>query len=52
MGVADIAVLLASAAAIAGLGWFFFGPRKARTRRWAAGCSGWRSPCAAATARM
>src|SRR6266536_1863050 len=31
MGVADIAVLLASAVVLAGLGWFFFGPRRART---------------------
>src|SRR6266487_2374390 len=31
MGVADIAVLLASAVVLAGLGWFFFGPRRPRT---------------------
>jgi len=31
MSVADIIVLLASAAAVAGLGWFFFAPRKAHT---------------------
>jgi P-type Cu+ transporter len=30
MSVADIAVLLVSAATIAGLGWFFFAPRQAR----------------------
>jgi P-type Cu+ transporter len=30
MTVQDIVVLLAAAAALAGLGWFFFGPRKAR----------------------
>jgi hypothetical protein len=29
MGAADIAVLLASVAAVAGLGWFFSAPRKA-----------------------
>jgi Cu+-exporting ATPase len=31
MSTADIVVLLASAAAVAGLGWFFFAPRKAHT---------------------
>ena len=31
MNVADISVLLAAAAAIGGLGWFFFGPRRARS---------------------
>src|SRR6266702_941281 len=31
MSVADIGVLLAAAAAIGGLGWFFFGPRRARS---------------------
>ena len=31
MNVADIIVLVAAAAAIGGLGWFFFGPRKALT---------------------
>ena len=31
MSAADIVVLLASAAAVAGLGWFFFAPRKAHT---------------------
>jgi len=30
MGIADVAVVVAAAAALAGLGWFFFGPRKAR----------------------
>jgi hypothetical protein len=30
MNAADISVLLAAAAAIGGLGWFFFGPRRAR----------------------
>ena len=29
MNAADIAVVLAAVAALAGLGWFFFGPRKA-----------------------
>ena len=31
MNVADISALLAAAAAIGGLGWFFFGPRRARS---------------------
>ena len=31
MSAADIVVVIATAAAVAGLGWFFFGPRKART---------------------
>jgi P-type Cu+ transporter len=30
MSVADISVLLAAVVAIGGLGWFFFGPRRAR----------------------
>src|SRR5437016_12615302 len=30
MNAADIVVLIAAAAAIAGLGWFFFAPRRAR----------------------
>ena len=30
MGIADVVVVIAATAAIAGLGWFFFGPRKAR----------------------
>ena len=30
MTVANISVLLAAAAAIGGLAWFFFGPRRAR----------------------
>src|SRR5215470_12912080 len=30
MGVADIVVVLVALAALTGLGWFFFGPRKAR----------------------
>jgi Cu+-exporting ATPase len=29
MGIADVAVLLGSVAVLAGLGWFFFGPRRA-----------------------
>src|SRR6266487_552542 len=37
MSIADIAVVLASAAAIAGLGWFFFAPRRARTAELAGG---------------
>src|SRR6266705_1788349 len=37
MNVADIAVVLASAAAIAGLGWFFFAPRRARSAELAGG---------------
>ncbi|MGG7569363.1 heavy metal translocating P-type ATPase [Streptomyces sirii] len=31
MGAVDISVLIAAAVVIAGLGWFFFGPRRART---------------------
>src|SRR5215831_4253759 len=31
MNVADISVLLAAVAAMGGLGWFFFGPRRARS---------------------
>ena len=31
MNTADVVVLLAAAAVVAGLGWFFFGPRRART---------------------
>ena len=31
MNVADIAVVIAAAVAMAGLGWFFFAPRRART---------------------
>src|SRR6266487_1557263 len=31
MSVSDIVVLVAAAAAIGGLGWFFFGPRRARS---------------------
>src|SRR4029453_2698197 len=31
MSIADIAVLLGSVLAVAGLGWFFFAPRKAHT---------------------
>jgi Cu+-exporting ATPase len=31
MNVADIAVVIGSAAALAGLGWYFFAPRRART---------------------
>ena len=31
MSVTDIVVVIASAAAMAGLGWFFFAPRRART---------------------
>src|SRR6516165_8168516 len=30
MNVADVSVLLAAAVSIGGLGWFFFGPRRAR----------------------
>src|SRR6266568_6730047 len=37
MSIADIAVVLASAAAIAGLGWFFFAPRRARSAELAGG---------------
>jgi plastocyanin domain-containing protein len=37
MSIADIIVVLVSAAAIAGLGWFFFAPRKAHTAQLADG---------------
>src|SRR6266567_9393602 len=37
MSIADIAVVLASAVAIAGLGWFFFAPRRARSAELAGG---------------
>ncbi|AWN30554.1 heavy metal translocating P-type ATPase [Streptomyces sp. NEAU-S7GS2] len=33
MGVADMTVVIAAAVVIAGLGWFFFGPRRARAAR-------------------
>ena len=33
MGIAEIAVLVGTVVAIAGLGWFFFGPRRASTAR-------------------
>jgi Cu+-exporting ATPase len=31
MGIADVVVVLAATVLVAGLGWFFFGPRRART---------------------
>jgi P-type Cu+ transporter len=37
MSAADIAVLVAAVAGLAGLGWFFFGPRKARAAELAGG---------------
>src|SRR6266568_3199392 len=37
MNLADIVVVIAAAAAIAGLGWFFFGPRRARAAELAGG---------------
>jgi Cu+-exporting ATPase len=37
MSAADIAVVVAAVVALAGLGWFFFGPRKARTAELARG---------------
>ena len=37
MGVSGIVVLLAAVAAIAGLGWFFFGPRRARVAQLSGG---------------
>src|SRR6516162_5268789 len=37
MSAADIIIVLAAAAALAGLAWFFFGPRKARTAELAGG---------------
>jgi P-type Cu+ transporter len=37
MNVADIIVVVTAVAALAGLGWFFFGPRKARTAELAGG---------------
>ncbi|MEU9046310.1 MULTISPECIES: hypothetical protein [unclassified Kitasatospora] len=33
MGVADIVVMVAAAVLIAGLGWYFFGPRRAQSAR-------------------
>jgi len=49
MNAADIIVVLAAVAALAGLGWFFFGPRKARAAL--LGCSGCMSRSRAGTAR-
>jgi P-type Cu+ transporter len=37
MSVADVAVVIAAVAALAGLGWFFFAPRRARTAELAGG---------------
>ena len=37
MTVADVAVVIAAVAALAGLGWFFFAPRRARTAELAGG---------------
>ncbi|MDT9691909.1 heavy metal translocating P-type ATPase [Streptomyces sp. P9(2023)] len=37
MGVADVVVVASAAVLIAGLGWFFFGPRRARAARLEAG---------------
>src|SRR5579859_4462159 len=37
MNMADIVVLIAAAAALAGLGWFFFAPRRAHTAELAGG---------------
>ena len=37
MNAADVIVVIAAAAALAGLGWFFFGPRKARAAELAGG---------------
>src|SRR5262245_7398717 len=37
MNAADIVVVIAAVAALAGLGWFFFGPRKARAAELAGG---------------
>ena len=37
MSAADIIVVIAAVAALAGLGWFFFGPRKARAAQLAGG---------------
>ena len=42
MGVADITVLLASVAAIAGLGLFFFAPAGPASPTWPTGCNGLR----------
>ena len=50
MSAADILVIVAAVAALAGLGWFFFGPRRAKPRCWRAGCSGWKSRSRADTA--
>jgi Cu+-exporting ATPase len=37
MSVADVAVMIAAAVSLAGLGWFFFAPRRARTAELAGG---------------
>ena len=37
MNAADILVVVAAVAALAGLGWFFFGPRRASTAELAGG---------------
>ena len=37
MNAADILVVVAAVAALAGLGWFFFGPRKSRAAVLASG---------------
>ncbi len=51
MGIADVAVVVAAAAAIAGFGWFFFGPRKARPAQLAGGVQHMEVTVKAATAR-
>ncbi len=40
MNVAGIAVVIAAIAALTGLCWFFFAPRRARTAELAGACSG------------
>ena len=49
MNAADILVVIVAVAALAGLGWFFFGPRKATAAVLAGGGSGWRSRSGADT---
>jgi hypothetical protein len=51
MSIAEIAVLAGTVVALAGLGWFFFGPRRASTAPIEDGVSGSRYPFVADTAQ-